>query len=62
MQYTKKIEDRVREEARRIHSEFGMAALANLQIYDEAAARTVESLTPLEIGQLLHPGCIGVAI
>ena len=52
----------IKEEAQRIQTEYGMSALANLQIYDEAAKRTVACLTPLEIGKTLHPGCQDVAL
>ncbi len=57
-----KIDEIVKEEVRHIQAEYGMAALANLRIYDEAAKRTVDCLTPLEIGKTLHPGCQGIAL
>ena len=59
---SKKIDEMVKKEVRHIQTKYGMAALADLRIYDEAAKRTVECLTPLEIGKTLYPGCQGVAL
>ena len=57
-----KIDKLIEEETRLIQAEYGMAALTNLRIYDEAAKRTVDCMTPLEIGKTLHPGCQDVAL
>lgn len=59
---SKKTDKLIKDEARRIQSEYGMAALADLRIYDEAAKRTVDCMTSLEIGKTLHPDCQGVAL
>jgi hypothetical protein len=62
MEFTKDINDKIQEEARRIQDEFGMSALSHPDIYDAAAQRAVDALTPLQIGQILYPGCRGVAL
>ena len=62
MEFTKDINDKIQEQARHIQDEFGLAALTRPEIYDAAAQRALDNLTPLQIGQVLYPGCRGVAL
>jgi hypothetical protein len=62
MGFPKDINDKIQEQARRIQDKFGMSALTRPEIYDGAAHRALAALTPLQIGQILHPGCRGVAL
>ncbi|NLH74498.1 MAG: hypothetical protein GX456_15725 [Verrucomicrobia bacterium] len=62
MEFTKDINDKIREQARRIQDEVGMSALTRPEICDAAAQRVLDTLTPLQIGEILHPGCRGVAL
>jgi len=62
MELTKDIKDKIWDQACGIQDKFGMSALTRPEIYDAAAQRLVDALTPLQIGQILHPGCRGVAL
>ncbi len=62
MEFPKDIDGKIAQQAQRILAVFGMAALTRPDIYDAAAQRAVDDLTPLQIGQVLHPGCRGVAL
>jgi hypothetical protein len=62
MDFPKDIDEKIQEEARRIQDEYGMSALTRPEIYDAAAQRAVDATTPLQMGQILYPGCRGVAL
>ena len=62
MEFSKDFNEKIAQQAQRIQSELGMTALTRPDIYDAAAQRAVDDLTPLQIGQILHPGCRGVAL
>ncbi len=62
MEPTKDINEKIQEQARQIQEKFGLAALTQPEIYDAAAQRALDNLTPLQIGQVLYPGCRGVVL
>lgn len=62
MDYNKDMDEKIAQQAQRIQRKVGMAALARPEVYDVAAQQVVDDLTPLQIGQILHQGCRGIAL
>ena len=62
MKFNKKLANKIQEQALRLQEEFGLLALTCPDIYNMAAEKIVLAQTPLQIGQMLHPGCRAAAL
>jgi hypothetical protein len=62
MKLPKEVNDKMKEQIRHILHEFPTAERTRSETFDAAVLRTVDSLTPLQIGLMLHPGCRGIAL
>lgn len=62
MKFTKDIDDKITQQSRLIQDELGKSAITRIDIFDTAAKSILQTLTPLQVAQISHPGCRPVAL